>query len=114
MMSRADGGKTDQTKLRPSWPGQDVVVLGALEVSTLHRLLDIADELIPGLRHLNGSIWGGSQSHDGKILRYSLTLVQGVVGVRLQEEVLKADHDGVEVENGFPILSEDVQADISL
>ena len=40
------------------------------------------------------------------------TFVQRVVGVRLKEEVLEADHDGVEVQDGLPVFAEDVEADV--
>jgi hypothetical protein len=42
------------------------------------------------------------------------TLVQRVVGVGLEEEVLQADHDGVEVEHGLPVLAQDVEAHVAL
>jgi hypothetical protein len=42
------------------------------------------------------------------------TFVQGVVCVRLQEQVLETDHDGVQVEYRLPVLPQDVQAHISL
>lgn len=42
-----------------------------------------------------------------------LTLVQRVIGVWLQEQVLQADHNGVEIEDRFPVFSEDVQANIA-
>ena len=40
------------------------------------------------------------------------TFVERVVCVRLEEEILEADHYGVEVEDGLPVLSEDVKADV--
>ena len=42
------------------------------------------------------------------------TLVQRIIGVRLQEEVLQSDHDRVEVQHGLPVLTQDVQADVPL
>ena len=44
----------------------------------------------------------------------SRTLVERVVGVGLEEEVLQADHDGVEVEHGLPVLAQDVEAHVAL
>lgn len=41
------------------------------------------------------------------------TLVEGVVGVRFEEEVLQPDHDGVQIEDGFPVFAEDVEADVA-
>lgn len=43
-----------------------------------------------------------------------LTFVQGIICVWLQEEILQTDHHGVEVKDRFPILAEDVQANIAL
>ena len=42
------------------------------------------------------------------------TFVQRIVCVWLQEEVLQADHDRVEVQNWLPVLTEDVQANVAL
>jgi hypothetical protein len=42
------------------------------------------------------------------------TLVQWIVRVRLQEQVLEADHNRVEVEHWFPVFTEDVQAYVAL
>lgn len=42
------------------------------------------------------------------------TLVEGIVGVGFEEEVLQSDHDGVQVEDGFPVLAEDVEADVAV
>jgi hypothetical protein len=42
------------------------------------------------------------------------TLVERVIGVRFEEQVLQSDHDGVEVENGFPVFAKDVQAHVAL
>lgn len=88
--------------------------MGALEVAALHRLLHVVDELFPVLGHLKSSIWSEAQYQASYVCESLLTLIQWVVGVWLQEEVLKADHYGVEVENRFPVLSQDVQAHISL
>lgn len=44
----------------------------------------------------------------------ALTLVQRVVRVGFQEEVLQTDHDRVQVEHGFPVLAQDVEAHVSL
>ena len=41
------------------------------------------------------------------------TLIQRIVGVGLEEEVLQSDHDGIEVEDGLPVLAQDVQAHVS-
>ena len=41
-------------------------------------------------------------------------LVQGVVGVRLVEEVDQAVDDGVDVEDRLPVLPQDVEADVAL
>lgn len=40
--------------------------------------------------------------------------VERVVCVWLQEEILETDHDRVEVQDGLPVLAENVQADIAL
>lgn len=42
-----------------------------------------------------------------------LTFVEWIVGVGLQEQVLESDHDGVQVEDWFPIFSENIEADVS-
>jgi hypothetical protein len=42
------------------------------------------------------------------------TLVQRIIGVGLEEEVLKSDHDGVQVEDGLPVFTQDVEADVAL
>jgi hypothetical protein len=42
------------------------------------------------------------------------TLVQWIVRVRLQEQVLEADHNRVEVKHWFPVFTEDVQAYVAL
>lgn len=42
------------------------------------------------------------------------TFVQWIVRIWLKEQILQADHDRVEVEDGLPVLSENVQAHISL
>ena len=42
------------------------------------------------------------------------TLVERVVGVGLEEQVLEADHDGVEVQDGLPVLAQDVEANVAL
>jgi len=41
-------------------------------------------------------------------------LVKRIVRVRLKEQVLQADHHGIEVQHRLPVLPEDIQADISL
>lgn len=41
------------------------------------------------------------------------TLVQWIVGVRLQEEILHSDQHGVQVKDWFPVLTENVQANVS-
>mmetsp|Transcript_26611 Transcript_26611/g.86135 ORF Transcript_26611/g.86135 Transcript_26611/m.86135 type:complete len:231 (-) Transcript_26611:166-858(-) len=41
-------------------------------------------------------------------------LVEGVVGVGFVEEVDEAVDDGVDVEDGLPVLAEDVEADVAL
>ena len=41
-------------------------------------------------------------------------LVQGVVGVRLVEEVDQAVDDGVDVEDRLPVLPQYVEADVAL
>ena len=46
-------------------------------------------------------------------LRACVTFVQRIIGVRLQEEILNPDHDSVEIENGLPVFSQDIQAHIS-
>jgi hypothetical protein len=40
--------------------------------------------------------------------------VQRVVRVWLQEEVLQANHDRVQVEDGFPVFSKNVETDVPL
>lgn len=42
------------------------------------------------------------------------TFVERVVGIWLEEEVLETHHDGVEVEDGLPVLAEDVEAHVAL
>lgn len=42
------------------------------------------------------------------------TFVEWIIGIRLQEEILQSDHDGVEVENRLPVFSQNVQAHVSL
>ena len=41
-------------------------------------------------------------------------LVQGVIGVRLVEEVDQAVDDGVDVEDRLPVLAQNVQAEVIL
>ena len=41
-------------------------------------------------------------------------LVERILGIGFQEEVLKSVDDGVDRQNGFPVLAEDVQADVAL
>lgn len=43
-----------------------------------------------------------------------LTLVEGVVGVGLEEQVLKSDHDSVQVQDWLPILAQNVEAHVAL
>ena len=43
-----------------------------------------------------------------------LTLVEGVVGVRLEEQVLQADHHSVQVQDWLPVLAKNVQTDVSI
>ena len=45
---------------------------------------------------------------------YVRTLVQWIICVGLEEEVLEANHYRVEVEDGLPVLSENVEAHVSL
>ena len=42
------------------------------------------------------------------------TLIQWVIRIRFKEQILKSDHNGVQVQNWLPVFSEDVQANISL
>lgn len=44
----------------------------------------------------------------------TLTLVQRVVGIRFKEQILQSDHDRGQVKHRFPVLAEDVEADIAL
>ena len=41
-------------------------------------------------------------------------LVQGIAGVGLEEEELQANDDGVEIEDGLPVLAQDVEADVAV
>lgn len=41
------------------------------------------------------------------------TFVQWVIRVGLEEEILQADHDRVEVEDGLPVLAENVETDVA-
>lgn len=41
-------------------------------------------------------------------------LVERILRIGFQEEVLKSVDDGVDRQNGFPVLAEDVQADVAL
>lgn len=65
---------------------------------------------------LRERIGSGSARNDGANERKNgePTLVEGIVGVRFEEEVLQPDHDGVQVEDGFPVLAEDVEADVAV
>lgn len=45
-------------------------------------------------------------------LQACVTFVQRIIRVRLQEEILNPDHDSVEIENGLPVFSQDIQAHI--
>ena len=49
-------------------------------------------------------------SFSGKIR----TLVQRIIRIGLEEQVLQANHDGIEIQHRFPVFSEDIQTDISL
>lgn len=44
----------------------------------------------------------------------SSLLIQRVACVGFKEEVLQADDDGVEVEDGLPVLAKDIEADVAL
>ena len=41
-------------------------------------------------------------------------LVEGVVGIGFEEEVLQSVDDGVDRQDGLPVLAEDVQTDVAL
>jgi len=69
----------------------------SVQVSSLHRLLNILFKQPPvGLELQRG------------------LLVQRIFRVGLQEKVLEPIDYGVDGENRFPVLSEDVQADVAL
>jgi len=40
--------------------------------------------------------------------------VEGVFGIRFEEEVLESVDDGIDGQHGFPVLAEDVEADVAL
>jgi hypothetical protein len=42
------------------------------------------------------------------------TLVKRIICIRLKEQVLQANHHGIEVQHWLPVLSENIQANISL
>lgn len=57
----------------------------------------------------------GAQSHGAETHRAPmpmLTLVQRVVRIGLKKEVLQPDHDRVEIQDGLPVLSQDIEAHI--
>ena len=45
---------------------------------------------------------------------YVRTLVQWIICVGLEEEVLQANHNGVQVQHGLPVFSQDVQAHVPI
>lgn len=42
------------------------------------------------------------------------TLVQRIVRIGLEEKVLKADHDRVEIEHRLPVFAKDVEANVTV
>jgi len=78
-------------------PHKHLVILHALDIVAVHRRFDIGQELFPVSAHLLSSI-----------------LIQRIICVWLQEQILKSDHDRIKVENWFPVLAENIQADITL
>jgi hypothetical protein len=70
--------------------------------------LAIRSEVIGGLCKK-----GGQHTLREVILIYKRTLVQWIVCIRFEEKILQPDHYRVEVQNGLPVLSQDVEADIA-
>ena len=82
----------------------------------LHGRVDILDELVPILpQHCRRLYVAETVSLlvNMKITK-GRTLVEGIVGVRLQEEELQADEHGVDGEHRLPVLAQDVEAHIPL
>jgi len=69
----------------------------AVDMPSLHGLLHVELEGPPVALELSRSL-----------------LIQGVFRVGLQEEVLEAVHNGVDGEDGFPVLAKNVEAHVSL
>jgi hypothetical protein len=69
----------------------------ALDLSTAHGRADVPAEAVPVGHEIVGGL-----------------LVERIAGVGLEEEELQADDDGVQVEDGLPVLAQNVQTDVAL
>jgi hypothetical protein len=98
----------------------DTIVWYTLDVATLQRRPHIGQELLPIpaqiLRRLCKERRRVSEIFKSYIQRNSdkaqccvkLTFVQRIIRVRLQEQILQANHDRVEIQNRLPVFSENV------
>jgi hypothetical protein len=113
---RADSSATEGSRSMCLYG--DLVVLLTLDRPADHGRLHVLEELIAVLAELLCSLCEAmtqsGQSHDHMKRRAEQTFVKRVVRVRLQEQILQADHHGVEVQDRFPVLTKDVQTDIAL
>ena len=92
------------------------VELDASDVPATHCLSHVVDEPLTVLAQVLRGIWMQTAMRPGKTQGtvWGHTLVQRIIRVGLEEEVLEADHDRVEVEHRLPVLSQNVQADVAL
>lgn len=107
-------------------PGPDVRKLLVPDDSPAHRRPDVLCEASPVLSEVLCRVCATNTNpvsvpfppsqrgpkKEARRRREALTLVERVIGVGLEEEVLQPDHDGVEVQDGLPVLAEDVEADV--
>jgi hypothetical protein len=84
---------------------------------TPHRSLDIHREprqVLPQiLRRLYPPTMSSSVCIEGRKRGGGRTFVERIIGVGFEEEVLESNHDGVEVQYGFPVFTKDVETDVS-
>ena len=66
-----------------------------------------------GVRHVRAGGVGAPRA-GGRGQALPLTAVQGVVRVWVVEEIDQAVDDGVDVEDGLPVLAQNVEADVAL
>jgi len=76
---------------------EDIVILYAFDAASPHGLLDVLQESISILGHFRGGFF-----------------VQWIVRVRLEEQILQSNHDRIQVKDWLPVLTQNVQANISL